>query len=153
VLVGDSYAILLSERTGWDVCAEGGASFDTIVSLILKRDDWEGREAHLLWGVAHALRGTEKRVVETEICLLERLLKEQGARNVVVFTLDEMIAVHQSEEYQADSVHLNGDGYKRLYEQKGVSLSADASSDDNPMLNLISIYQKDVGAFRTFFAG
>jgi hypothetical protein len=64
-----------------------------------------------------------------------------------------MMDAHQSREYQADSVHLNKDGYKRLYEQKGLSLGADVSSAASPMLNLLSIYQKDVGAFRTLFTG
>jgi hypothetical protein len=143
VVVGDSYAVNLSAYTGWDSCARDGASFDQIVSLILACDDWTGKDVHLLWGMAHFLEGTDKKVVDTETGLLEYLLKQKGAANVVVFTVDEQLEVHrESEAYDADDVHLNELGYKRLYEKKGLSLEQEMSSNSSSG-SFIGAYQRE----------
>jgi len=143
VVVGDSYAVRLSEYTGWNSCARDGASFDTIVGLVLTCDEWAGKDVHLLWGVAHFLEGTDKNVVDTETGLLEYLLKQKGAANVVVFTADEQLEVHrESEAYDAGDIHLNELGYRRLYEKKGLSLDQEMSSD-NSLGSFMGAYQRE----------
>lgn len=146
VVVGDSYAVLLSDYTGWQSCGEKGASFDEMVSLILECDDFKGREAHLLWGVAHLMSGTDLKVVETEAGLLGYLLKQKGAGKVVIFTVDEMLSAHkQSSEFQSDSLHLNEKGYQKLYAKKGLTLEIRDPSQNGATLDIMTISRWQLG--------
>ncbi|RJP20931.1 MAG: hypothetical protein C4520_10675 [Candidatus Abyssobacteria bacterium SURF_5] len=145
VLVGDSYAVFLAQLTGSQYCGEAGATFDEIVSVILDCPDWSGKEAHLLWGVAHSARGAQREVVETEISLLTHLLKEKGVQEVVAFTLEEMLAVlEESEENRQDELHLNLRGYRELYKRKGLSLENEWKRQS--ISRLLRMYRQELSA-------